>query len=945
MKTSFMLVACLALLLGLSVTPAQSALSAADMGKIKGALDKIPAPLDTLKPDDFTLDGKSYTTTVTLLNQAVTIYIYFQDSKPVVAAVFPLELSTKQLIGDFMPAIGLANPVLFWKKEPGSLTRAGMPSGLKKSLEAIGMRSDLTANRLNLYGKLKSGLPVVLPADLFAGIAVDREKKSYTLSASINKDWREPFALADTTMKGGTVLVTREGGKLEAVEAWGTVQVKNKPFTLYYRQEGPLESLGFDAAKLSLDDFFLLLNVASKTLGLPKFPSAGLPLQMVTLENPVYQPYKDASAPLNFTTMLFKGSQEGAKVGEVIAHAKGKVFGQAVAQINLNATGEAVTGDAAVNLALGPLQAGAAAFYLHVSKDIKDHPKMGLSVKKSIFGDLDLAAGTDGLKLAVPAACPLRPIGLSATITDLSLKDFPIKPEMTDCYSAEITKAFNGTVEVASAAGEAVAKGAVTTAKALENEAEQAYKKLHAERIEALGKALVSHAAAKDAVNVASHALSSAEFTVRSLVSEIGKLDHEIAKLAKEIGKLLESAWNYLTGQTKSKKQAEKKKKQEERRKKQVAHASAVQKVAQAKAALEKAKAQPTEIPGPNLDAEVMAKDHAMLGELAQQDVQAQMAVYAAEELVSKLKDVNERKKMLQAVDIEDFKADHAAGLSEAFPTLSALYTKQKDGKVPMEQLLDQAKNDLLERAVLIDIEEKAREIHRDTVAALPTMAFDLPVNLVFGEGNAARCLEAPTRFNVVIPTSQLKLAVCNGSPRQVFVFTAAGKLKSGSSCLVAVKGAGITGDGLLLNKDCAQPIRSDQHGMTGMGMQKAENFFIDPIGGIFSTYFPKYDGSTTVTYITATSDGELGFSRDPKKPFALRTIWRRTTVSASEDSQWHVVPADKTVRAAQMSAFQKMIGKTMSQTRRAALKERLPVSNVAPLQLDETLEGRVPKR
>jgi len=94
MKTSFMLVACLALLLGLSVTPAQSALSAADMGKIKGALDKIPAPLDTLKPDDFTLDGKSYTTTVTLLNQAVTIYIYFQDSKPVVAAVFPLEPSS-----------------------------------------------------------------------------------------------------------------------------------------------------------------------------------------------------------------------------------------------------------------------------------------------------------------------------------------------------------------------------------------------------------------------------------------------------------------------------------------------------------------------------------------------------------------------------------------------------------------------------------------------------------------------------------------------------------------------------------------------------------------------------------------------------------------------------------------------------------------------------------
>ena len=935
MKTSFVVVACLVLMLGLSVTPAQSALTAADTAKIKGALDKIPAPFDSLKPDDFTLDGKSYTTTVTLFGQQVTMYLYFQNSKPVVAAVFPLELSTKRLIGDFMPDIGLANPVLVWKKEPGSLTQKDMPAGLKKSLLAIGMRSDLAANQLNIYAKLKSGLPVVLPPDLFTGIAVDREKKSYTVSVSINKEWRKPFELADTTMSGGTVLVTREGGKLENVEAWGTVQVKNKPFTLYYKQEGPLESLGFDAPKLALDDFFLLLNVAGHTLGLPTFPSAGLPLQMVTLENPVYQVYKDASAPLKFDTMLFKGTQTGAKVGEVITHARGKVFGQAVAQINLNASGEAVTGDAAVNLAVGPLQAGAATFYLHVSKDIKDTPKMGVSMKKSIFGDVDLAASTGGLKLDLPAACPLRPIGLSATISDLSLKDFPIKPELADCYSEEITKVFNGTVEVASEAGEAVAKGAVTAAKALGSEAEQAYKKLHVERVEALGKALIRHATAKDAVNVASHALSSAESTARSLVTEIGKLDDEIAKLGKEIGKLLKSAWDFVTGKTKSKKQAEKKKKQEERRKKQVAHASAVHKAAVAKAALAKAKAQPTEIPGPNLDTEVMAKDHAMLGELAQQDVQEQVAEYAATELISKLKDASKRKQMLKSVDLEAFKADHAAALSESFPTLSSLYTKQKDGTVPMEQLLHHARNDLLERAVLLDIEEKTKEIHRDTVTALPTMAFDLPINLVFGEGNAARCLEAPARPNEVIPTTRIKLAACNNSPRQVFTFTAGGKLMSGSSCLVVVKDGGFRGDGLLLNKDCVQPLR----GMMGFGTKKAENFFIDPIGGIFSTYFPNYDGSTTVTYITATSDGELGFSRDPRKPFEPRNFWKRSVV-ASDDSQWHVVPADKAVKAKAEQAFKNLLGKKLTDARRTALKERRPITNLVPLQLDESLDG-----
>ncbi len=500
-------------------------------------------------------------------------------------------------------------------------------------------------------------------------------------------------------------------------------------------------------------------------------------------------------------------------------------------------------------------------------------------------------------------------------------------------YSEEITKVFNGTVEVASEAGEVVAKEAVTTAKALGDEAEQAYKKLQVERVEALGKALIRHATAKDAVKVASYALSSAESTARSLVSEIGKLDNEIAKLGKEIGKLLESAWDYVTGQTKSKKKAEKKKKQEERRKKKVAHASALHKAALAKAALEKAKAQPTEIPGPNLDEQVMAKDHAMLGELAQQDVQEQMAEYAATELVSKLKDANQRKQMLKSVDLEAFKADHAAALSEAFTTLSSLYTKQKDGKVPMEQLLHHAKNDLLERAVLLDIEEKTKELHNDTVTMLPTMAFDLSVNLVYGEGSAARCLEAPTEFNVVIPTSRIKLAACNSSSRQVFTFTAGGKLTSGSSCVVMTKGGFGGRDGVLLNKDCAQPIRDNRVGW--LVTSKAENFFFDPIGGIFSTYFPNYNGSTTVTYITASNGGELDFSRDPQKPPVVRNFWQRSA-SSTDESRWHIIPAEKALKTKSAQAFQNLLGKKMTAARRAALKERPTITNLAPMQLDQ---------
>ncbi|MBU2618710.1 MAG: hypothetical protein KKE83_03395 [Proteobacteria bacterium] len=130
-----------------------------------------------------------------------------------------------------------------------------------------------------------------------------------------------------------------------------------------------------------------------------------------------------------------------------------------------------------MNAKLGPLNACSANFYL--TANLTSVPKMGLKVKSGVLGDLDLAASGNGLKLNVPADCPLRFIGFTANITDLSLTDFPITPEFNDCYGKEIMGVINGTVAIASDVCETVANEAAETAKNLGEEAQKTYLALH----------------------------------------------------------------------------------------------------------------------------------------------------------------------------------------------------------------------------------------------------------------------------------------------------------------------------------------------------------------------------------------------------------------------------------------------------------------------------------
>jgi hypothetical protein len=488
MKTRFLLALTAATLLGPSTGAAQLPNPAKDInkvaqklqgqesGSVEGALKGIPAQLDALKADQFqkiAQHAKAYQTSATLFGQTATVFLYWPDAKklnePVIAVVLPNQFTADKLLGIGSALdIGLNKPAVFWMKNEGTLDRNGMPADLQKHMTSAGMPGAMQADQgFNLFGQLASGFvgdvlkPVNLNANnLFAGAAKGKGGYAVSLSIGANTAWNNPFGLADTKIKGGTVRVTSKD-KTKTVEAWGTATLKSKKdYTVYMQKEAgdPGQTIGFDLKSASLTDYFVVLGVVGKTLGLPAFPvPSKLPLDMVTLENPAYQAYTDASAPLNFDSMMFKGKLEKSADGELITNARGKVFGQSVASINLKASKEGVKGAADVNVGLGELKAASAKFYLDVA--MTGTPGMGIKAD-TVLGSLDLKASTDGLALDVPPKCPLQPVGLSATLKDISVKDLPIKFRAEDCATKVVKDIAKGAIEGGKIVSKEVGKAA-----------------------------------------------------------------------------------------------------------------------------------------------------------------------------------------------------------------------------------------------------------------------------------------------------------------------------------------------------------------------------------------------------------------------------------------------------------------------------------------------------
>ncbi|MBI4984276.1 MAG: hypothetical protein HZC24_02715 [Rhodocyclales bacterium] len=471
----------------LSITSATAALQPEEQAALVDGLKSIqqaadiPDAIKQRLPKYQDVTTQEYAIPHTSLMLHTFIERYVQANKRITVGVVAVTgIPDMSLFG-----VGLKAPVLFWTKRTGdegndvTLRMEAMPPQLKQYVaQKLGMPNAVLAQRgLNVLGrfgagavdefiesitnyKLENFLVGVAKAKAGADQADSNAKTGYamTLSMAAQTPWTNPFGLSDTELAGGTVRMTT-GDKSRLIEAWGTAKLgpDKKAFTFYVKNTyaGKLstsQSLGFDVDDASLKDFFMVLGVLEKTLGLPQVPMPKLRLDLVHLQNPAWRALSDPGAPLDFNTMMFKGTRETAGLGELKSNVRGTIFGQPVAEIALNASKKNVIGSAKLAAKLGPLKAESADFHLNAGETTA--PDVGIAVRSSVFGELDLKVSDKGLELAIPAACPLRPLGLHGTLDSLAVADFPITPEFADCYSKALGDFVNGVADTADLAAD-----------------------------------------------------------------------------------------------------------------------------------------------------------------------------------------------------------------------------------------------------------------------------------------------------------------------------------------------------------------------------------------------------------------------------------------------------------------------------------------------------------
>lgn len=754
--------------------------------KLGIAIKDLPPPFDTLKKyqDKFkkTLTRQTYyKVDLDILGQRTVLYVFWITNKAtectVIAAVLPDKLASDKLFNvgsDF--DLGINKPIILHSSGESIFSAKNLPDPLLNNFKNIGMPSMIKVSQgFSLYGQIATGFVAKLlkdepfnldPGTLFAGITKGPEGIISQLSIDSKKPWEKPFGLADTTIKGGTVTVTSKAG-LKTVEAWGTAALgkNSKEFTFYGKRDGAsgFKSVGFDARDASVEDYFLVLGVVGKTLGLPAIPvPSKLPLKMVTLSNPAYRSYSDASSLLDFDKMMFKGNEYPP---ELITNAAGKIFGQKVAEIKLKTSSENVHGEGSLDAGLGPLKAAKADFYLNVPKT--GTPAMGVKAG-TVFGDLDLQADATGLNLDVPPKCPLKPVGITAHLTDLSLSEFPIKPKFEACFADEIKGIVNGTLDAGEDAvkfGVELSVDAASTAKDMGTVAGKAVTDLVTKRPEAWVKAVADMESAKDAKKAAKKAYDTADGLVSSLGSAIGSLEKDIENISKKI-------WKTITGGIKGLLK-QKSEKIAERDQKRTEQAAAEARRAEAKKSLEAAEKNLQKIPGPNIAGAVVDIDQQYLAETEKEAVQGHVAKFATQ-LAADMKDETKRKELLKTVDPDKFAADHKEAFEKEHPKLSA--ANAEDLKALLAGYRDESKKALVAHAISGSIEAETEKQLEGTVVHLPTMAFEVPVRIMHQDS----CLYPIQIFNTLAPRTP-----CTKADDELFVFHADGKVthvKTGKS-------------------------------------------------------------------------------------------------------------------------------------------------------------------
>ncbi|MGK2855632.1 MAG: hypothetical protein ACSLFQ_00355, partial [Thermoanaerobaculia bacterium] len=637
MTTRFMTLALCALLLFVPVA------SGATVGEI---LAEFPISFDWLNADSFAgVPGvpDAYEAHFTVGSQSFDAYVYSAESSPTVAIT--LQKVPEQL-ADLTALFGIEidSPVLFWSKDGGELSLAAMPANLKSYVEQkTGMADGVrTLAGVNLFGRFSgsSSLAALNLPKLCLGFARKDATSLVTMALPAGSSWSQPFHMPNTTVKSGVVHIERAGGDVPqtSVEAWATVSLKgaSNDFTMAATHDGTrLQAAAFDTASASLKDVVAVLGAFGNVLTLPTIPTP--PDDAVTLKNDRYQPYVDSARP-DIEKMMFQAALTNDADASVYVNAKGEIFGVTVAEMRLSAS-------------------------------------------------------SSGVRLSVPASCPLRPVGLTVDLTQIRPDHMPVTSELKDCFSGAIVDLAKAAAEVSTEAAKFTADAATKAGRVGEQAAADTAE-FTADRFKKWEHAMGTAVAGPAALKAANDTVARLDKAIRDLGTTITGLEHDIENL-------LSQAWTLVTGQVAKKKEA-KTDAIAARNEARTELADANHRVEEAGKALGVAAA--------NLQGDLADVTHQLQAATAQQTIMESVKRYA--------ENLTAQKILEQTGDlIRTGKVDPAIGFSASVTDLKT--AAEAWSALPQVQLT---------QAVTALVEAETERQLQKQIPKLPTMSFDIPV-------------------------------------------------------------------------------------------------------------------------------------------------------------------------------------------------------------------------
>lgn len=797
----------------------------------------------------------------------ITLYVYFPDGgarPPVAALALPsIALSTiiPPLKGTPMD-VTLDKPVLFAARE-GYLHVGKMPAGLAERARATGFTSTFHVDTgLNVFGVVAGhddllhqvfGL-INLKAPLIAGYVstsgktvedpTDKDKtrklKDRVLSLALPADytWREPFYFEHVAIERAAIQLRRSKERdldpQTFIRFIGRASIgADKPKSYDLSVEKVFDKTVANSSSLAmlvainptgtvtLGDFLAIAGSLSNTLRLPVdwlAKGSKLPFDEIKLRNP--HPANEAFPPdggyPDFAKVMFAGANPAAKIpggglltgqGPLLTvNADATVFGLDAAGLEGTISlKDGLKVDAKVKAPhLGPIQLAAAAFDTAVNMKTA---YMKLHVEAATLGKFDVEADSSGLSFAVPAQCPLKPVGLAVSLKGFNLADdFSVKPQMKDCLApvlGELVKDGEKAVKIAAdIAGEA-ADEATGLAKTAAGEITGLAEK----RTAAWGKAIANKVGAGKALN-------DAKAAVNGLKTAITGLDNDIQSATNWIDHALRKLWGAITGEIK------KKKKQRQhliadRDTKRTELAAAKQRQQQAEKAA-------TDTPVPYHDDTLR---QAQADELGRMLVVAQQTRFAKEAgaVPDILKSAETRKQIFDAGTIAAqaevaFTAEHGSTIKAVVASMGSLDAATQ-APVPGGEALT---------ALAIDgkLDALREEILREEVAKLPTMAFGKRVLVQAVVQNGTLCLTAEGR------SGKLGLEGCARRPEQAFGFGDTGKVAVPDVEFELVVNTGFSRQHVRFTP-CLVGLDKGELGLGPCSSDARNLFFYDPLDGL----------------------------------------------------------------------------------------------------------------